>query len=158
MFQSPLHSIGRRGIRCDKGTGTDKYSLRLSGKAVVMKLAQVALGVQDLERATTFYTELLGYPPAASFDPPGLVFFDLDGVRLLLEVGAPPALLYLQVASVAAAVEDLRSRGTDIAEEPHIIFHHADNVLGPKGMDEWMAFVRDSEGNLLGLVSQEPGE
>ncbi|MET1152985.1 VOC family protein [Arthrobacter sp.] len=123
-----------------------------------MKLAQVALGVQDLARATAFYTELLGYPPVGIFDPPGLVFFDLDGVRLLLEVGAPATLLYLQVDSVREQVRELRGRGTPVVEEPHVIFRHADDALGPAGTDEWMAFVRDSEDNLLGLASHEPGE
>jgi methylmalonyl-CoA/ethylmalonyl-CoA epimerase len=123
-----------------------------------MKLAQVALGVQDLARATAFYTELFGYPPAGIFDPPGLVFFDLDGVRLLLEVGAPAALLYLQVDSVRDQVQELRGRGTPVVEEPKVIFRHADDALGPAGTDEWMAFVRDSEGNLLGLASHERAE
>ncbi|MFT4469609.1 VOC family protein [Arthrobacter sulfonylureivorans] len=123
-----------------------------------MKLAQVALGVQDLDRATAFYTELFGYPPAGVFNPPGLVFFDLDGVRLLLEVGAPAALLYLQVDSVRNRVEELRRHGITVVEEPHVIFRHEDDALGPAGTDEWMAFVRDSEGNLVGLVSHEPGE
>ncbi|TWH30512.1 hypothetical protein [Isoptericola variabilis] len=36
--------------------------------------------------------------------------------------------------------------------EPHVIFTHADDSLGPAGADEWQAFVRDSEGNLVGLV------
>lgn len=123
-----------------------------------MKLAQVALGVRDLGRATAFYTELLGYPPAGIFDPPGLVFFDLEGVRLLLEVGAPAALLYLQVDSVRLQVEELRGHGTSVVEEPRVIFRHADDSLGPAGTDEWMAFVRDSEGNLLGFASHEPAE
>ena len=33
---------------------------------------------------------------------------------------------------------------------------HEDDNLGPAGTDEWMAFVRDSEGNTLGLVEQRP--
>jgi hypothetical protein len=33
-----------------------------------------------------------------------------------------------------------------------VIFHHADDLLGPAHHDEWYAFVRDSEGNLVGLV------
>ncbi|MEV7647701.1 VOC family protein [Arthrobacter sp. NPDC089319] len=123
-----------------------------------MKLAQVALGVQDLGRATAFYTELLGHPPAGTFDPPGLVFFDLEGVRLLLEVGAPAALLYLQVDSVRTQIEELRRRGTPVIAEPHVIFRHADDSLGPAETDEWLAFVRDSEGNLLGFASHEPSE
>ncbi|MDX6521337.1 MAG: hypothetical protein QOF08_1942, partial [Gaiellales bacterium] len=27
-------------------------------------------------------------------------------------------------------------------------------LLGPAGHDEWQAFIKDSEGNLVGLVSQ----
>jgi methylmalonyl-CoA/ethylmalonyl-CoA epimerase len=41
----------------------------------------------------------------------------------------------------------------EIETEPHVIFHHDDDLIGPAGTDEWMAFVRDSEGNTLGLVS-----
>ena len=37
-----------------------------------------------------------------------------------------------------------------------MIFTHDDDTLGPAGSDEWHAFLRDSEGNLLGLVSHEP--
>ena len=44
---------------------------------------------EDLARATAFYRELLGVAPSASYDPPGLVFFDLDGTRLLLDRVAP---------------------------------------------------------------------
>ncbi len=34
-----------------------------------------------------------------------------------------------------------------------MIFQHSDDTLGPAGTDEWMAFVNDSEGNTVGLVS-----
>ena len=54
-----------------------------------------------------------------------------------------------------ASVEDLRGRGATIEVEPHVIFQHTDDSLGPAGHDEWMAFIRDSEGNLVGLVSHE---
>jgi methylmalonyl-CoA/ethylmalonyl-CoA epimerase len=37
-----------------------------------------------------------------------------------------------------------------------VIFTHEDDALGPAGTAEWQAFVRDSEGNLLGLVEQRP--
>ena len=70
-----------------------------------MRLVQVAQHADDLERAAGFYTDLLGVAPTARFDPPGLLFFDLDGVRLLLERGAPTALLYLRVDDVRDAVE-----------------------------------------------------
>jgi methylmalonyl-CoA/ethylmalonyl-CoA epimerase len=121
-----------------------------------MELVQVAQRATDLDRAATFYTDLLGGPPAARFDPPGLVFFDLAGTRLLLDVNAPSALLYLRVDDLEATVERLRTRGVPVESEPHVIFTHEDATLGPAGTQEWHAFVRDPDGNLVGLVSQRP--
>jgi catechol 2,3-dioxygenase-like lactoylglutathione lyase family enzyme len=119
-------------------------------------LVQVAQRAEDLERATGFYTDLLGRGPTASYDPPGLVFFDLGGLRLLLDRGAPSALHYLGVDDLDATVARLRERGVEVESEPHVIFRHDDDTLGPPGTEEWMAFVRDSEGNLVGLVEQRP--
>jgi methylmalonyl-CoA/ethylmalonyl-CoA epimerase len=65
-------------------------------------------------------------------------------------------MLYLQVDDVRARTEALRAEGVAIVEEPQIIFSHPDDSLGPAGTDEWMAFIRDSEDNVVGLVSQEP--
>ncbi|MFC7529854.1 VOC family protein [Actinoplanes sp. GCM10030250] len=117
-----------------------------------MRAAQIAQFAADLPRATAFYAGLLGAAPVASFDPPGLVFFDLDGQRLLLERGAPSALHYYLVDDVEATVERLRAAGTPVEGEPHVIFTHRDGVLGPAGTEEVQAFVRDTEGNLVGLV------
>ena len=120
-----------------------------------MRVVQIALRATDLDRAEAFYAELLGRPAAARFDPPGLLFFELDGVRLLLEGNAPSSMIYLGVGDVRATVEELRGRVT-IAAEPHVIFRHDDEALGPAGTAEWQAFIADSEGNLVGLVSFEP--
>ncbi|HYH35478.1 MAG TPA: VOC family protein [Nocardioides sp.] len=121
-----------------------------------MRMIQVAQRAEDLTRAAAFYTDLLGTPPTATYDPPGLVFFDLGGLRLLLDAGAPSALHYLAVDDLEATVERLRGRDATVESEPHVIFGHDDDTLGPAGTDEWMAFVRDSEGNLVGLVEQRP--
>ena len=119
-----------------------------------MRLVQVAQHAEDLERASAFYRQLLGSEPTGLFDPPGLLFFDLDGVRLLLEPGAASVLLYLAVPSVRDAIERMRG-SIEIVAEPHVIFHHDDDALGPAGTDEWLGFIRDSEANLVGLVSHE---
>ncbi len=123
-----------------------------------MNLIQIAQRATDLQRASAFYADLLGQDPAATFDPPGLVFFDLDGFRLLLDLGAPSALHYFEVGDLERTIERLRGRGVEIDTEPRVIFSHADDTLGPAGTDEWMAFVRDSEGNLVGLIEQRPAE
>ena len=120
------------------------------------RIVQVAQHADDLVRAAAFYEQLLGQPPTATFDPPGLVFFTLGDTRLLLEQSAPSATIYLEVDDVRASIEDLRARGVTVEGEPHVIFQHTDDSLGPAGTDEWMGFVRDSEGNLVGLVSHSP--
>jgi methylmalonyl-CoA/ethylmalonyl-CoA epimerase len=117
-----------------------------------MHLTQVALRATDLDRAAAFYTDLLGTEPTGRFDPPGLLFFDLDGTRLLLDANAPSSMLYLQVDDVRTRVEELRGR-VEVVSEPHVIFEHEDDALGPAGTAEWQAFVTDSEGNTVGLVS-----
>ncbi|HKH55162.1 MAG TPA: VOC family protein [Propionibacteriaceae bacterium] len=121
-----------------------------------MKIAQVAQHAEDLDRARNFYARLLDAQPAGVFDPPGLVFFWMGTTRLLLEKGAPRAMIYLQVDDVRARVETLRAGGVEIIAEPHVIFSHTDDTLGPAGTDEWMAFFNDSEGNPVGLVSHQP--
>jgi len=119
-----------------------------------MNLVQIAQHADDLDRAADFYTMLLERPPLARFDDPGLVFFDLDGARLLLERTAPSALLYLQVENVHETLERLDGL-VDVVSPPHLIYTHEDDALGPQGQEEWQAFIRDSEGNLLGLVAYQ---
>jgi methylmalonyl-CoA/ethylmalonyl-CoA epimerase len=119
-------------------------------------LQQVAQHARDLDRARRFYTRLLGTDPLATFDPPGLAFFDLGGVRLLLDRAAPSALIYLKVDDVHRRIEQLRALDVHVETEPHVIFSHDDDTLGPAGTDEWMAFIKDSEGNTVGLVSHQP--
>lgn len=123
-----------------------------------MDVYQVAQRATDLDRAAAFYELLLGAPPTGRFDPPGLLFFQAGDTRLLLEENAASALLYLRVDDVRTTVDALRQRDVTVESEPHRIFAHTDDALGPAGMDEWHAFIRDSEGNLVGLVSLHPGE
>lgn len=118
-----------------------------------MKFRQVALPIKNVARATAFYTELLGKQPLAVFDPPGFAFFDLEGVRLFLDVNALPGLIYLQVDSVRDKVEDLRAKGIKIIDKPHVVFPDPTGVFDTPG-DEWLAFFEDSEGNQVGLMSR----
>jgi methylmalonyl-CoA/ethylmalonyl-CoA epimerase len=118
-----------------------------------MEIVQIAQRVQDLDRAVAFYEDLLGAHVAARFDPPGLAFFMLGKTRLVLDPTAPSGLLYLAVDDVEFSVDQLSGRGVVIDTDPHVIFQHKDDSLGPIGTDEWLAFITDSEGNTVGLVS-----
>ena len=115
-------------------------------------------GVRDLDRAVTFYRDVLEVPFVARYG--GLAFFDLGGVRLLLEASpdAATSILYLEVDDICAARAALEAQGVAFVDEPHAIFTDTEGTFGPAGEAEWMSFFRDSEGNLLALSSREPPE
>lgn len=120
----------------------------------MIELHQIAQRAHDLDRAAEFYTKVLGGELIAKFDPPGLIFIKLGNARLLLEQNAPSALIYLRVGDVRDSVDQLRGSGVTIDTEPHRIYVDSDGTFGEKGWEEWMAFIRDSEENLVGLASR----
>ncbi len=120
----------------------------------MLELHQVAQHANDLDRAVDFYTSVLGGELIARFEPPGLAFIRMGTVRLLLEQGAPSALIYLHVPDVKESIGRLRDADVTVHTEPHRVFADADGTFGEKGWEEWMAFIRDSEDNLVGLASR----
>ena len=115
-------------------------------------LGQVHLPVEDLPRAIEFYRDVLGM--AFLFDVPGMAFFSLGDIRLMLgerQEGAPSqgSILYYEVDDIRAATEELRGRGVAFELEPTLIAEMPDHDL-------WMSFFRDSEGNQLALMSEVP--
>jgi methylmalonyl-CoA/ethylmalonyl-CoA epimerase len=109
----------------------------------------------EIERVR-FYRDRLGLPFIARFDPPGLAFFDLGNTRLLLEQGAPTALLYFEVDDIDAEVQTLASNGVEIVGEPHLVHRDVGGQFGPAGTEEWMASFHDSESNFVTLVERRP--
>ncbi|MDQ1497604.1 MAG: hypothetical protein QOI86_944, partial [Actinomycetota bacterium] len=55
---------------------------------------------------------------------------------------------------VEAAYATLTARGVVFEGEPHAVFTDEGGLFGAPGGEEWMAFFRDSEGNLVGLSSR----
>jgi len=114
------------------------------------RIGQIAIPVENVDRAAAFYADVLGLRLLFRA-PPGLVFFDCGGVRLMLSrpEGTPAAggVVYYAVADLPAAHAALVARGADFVQSPHRIARLPDHDL-------WMAFLRDSEGNLLGLMSE----
>lgn len=118
-------------------------------------LGQVSLHVREVARAERFYGETLGLPHVFTFGD--LAFFDMDGTRLYLHrkdegEWQPGSILYFRVDNIQAAWDELGRRGVERTDEPHRIFVHED------GLEEWMAFFADGEGNTLALIEQRvPG-
>jgi methylmalonyl-CoA/ethylmalonyl-CoA epimerase len=115
-------------------------------------LAQVAIPIEDLERAKTFYRERLGLTHL--FDaPPGLAFFQCGATRLMLSRPEGPeasgcSILYYAVPDAREAQARLAADGVAFEEDARCIAR-----VG--GKDIWLAACRDSEGNLLGLMSEQ---
>jgi methylmalonyl-CoA/ethylmalonyl-CoA epimerase len=118
------------------------------------KLHQIALRAEDIEASVEFYRDRLGANFIAKFDPPGLAFFELDGVRLMLERSAPKATLYFRVDDIDASYRALAAAGVEFNDEPHLVHRDADGTFGTAGEEEWMAFFNDPAGNLLAIVQR----
>lgn len=123
----------------------------------IEKLRQVSIKADDLDKTSDFYEHILGARRVARYDPPGLLFFDLDGTRLLFEQNGTPTTLYFWVDDIDAACEELTSKGVALESPPHMIFKDDAGTFGPAGEGEWMAFFKDPSGNMMAFASRKPG-
>lgn len=70
-------------------------------------------------------------------------------VRLMLTIeDKEGSTLYLKVPDCASALDAVRD-AAEVVDEPHLIARMHDHEL-------WMAFFRDSEGNLLAFMEEKP--
>ncbi len=121
------------------------------GQLGITGVGQVAVNVKDLQRAIGFYRDVLGLP--FLFEIPSAAFFMAGGLRLMLgtaekpEFDHPASILYYQVPDIHAAHGSLKAAGARTEDEPHLVARMPDHEL-------WMCFFRDTEDNLLALMSE----
>ena len=122
---------------------------------MVGAIGQIARAVDDIERAKAWYADVLGLPHLYTFGR--LAFFDCGGTRLMLEDRSildevhglrNDSVIYFRVGSIDAAYEELRRRGVEFTDAPHVVGTH------PDGTQEWMAFFKDCDGKLLAIMTQ----
>jgi len=123
----------------------------MSGTFGLNQIGQIAVPVADIDHAVRFYRDTLGMKFLFQA-PPGLGFFDVGGVRLMLDGPAATqaghaSVIYYKVADIQAACRTLKERGVAIEAEPHMIAKMPDHDL-------WMAFFRDPDRNLLAMMSE----
>ena len=117
-------------------------------------ITQIAINAHDIDRATEFYRDKLGMKYLFSA-PPGLAFFDCAGVRLMVSVPSSPefdhpsSILYFNVEDIQKAHATLLERGVEFIEPPAF-------VVNMGSYDLWIASFRDSENNVLALMSDVP--
>jgi methylmalonyl-CoA/ethylmalonyl-CoA epimerase len=119
----------------------------------ISRIGQIAINVQDLDRATAFYRDILGLP--FLFSAGKLTFFDCGGVRLMLgrperhDLDHPSSILYFVVPDIRASYRQLLDQGVKFEGEPQLIATMPDHDL-------WLVGFRDSEQNALELMSEVP--
>ena len=116
-------------------------------------IGQVSLSIRDVARAERFYGDILGLSHIFTFGD--LVFFDADGTRLYLHRKDEAdwragSILYFLVDDIHAAQDSLASRDVRFTGTPHVIY--TDDATG---IEEWMSFFEDGEGNTLALMSRD---
>jgi predicted enzyme related to lactoylglutathione lyase len=117
-------------------------------------IEQIAVNAHDIERAVMFYRDKLGMKHLFTV-PPNLAFFDCDGIRLMLSLPAKPefdhpsSIIYFNVDDIQQSSQMLSARGVQFEEQP--VF-----VADMGSYDLWLASFRDSENNLLALMSHVP--
>jgi methylmalonyl-CoA/ethylmalonyl-CoA epimerase len=118
----------------------------------ITHLGQIAINAKDVDRAAAFYQDKLGLKLLFKA-PPGLAFFDCGGIRLMLtmaekpEFDHPSSVLYFTVPDIHGAYGKLKEGGVAFEDEPHLIAKMPTHDL-------WLTSFRDSEGNLLALMSE----
>lgn len=114
-------------------------------------IEQIAVNAHNVERAIAFYRDKLGMKLLFTA-PPNLAFFDCDGIRLMLSPPPKPefdhagSIIYFKVEDIQLAYEALSERGVHFEEKPTFV---AD--MGTYNL--WIGSFRDSENNLLALMS-----
>ncbi|MET0273223.1 MAG: VOC family protein [Phenylobacterium sp.] len=118
------------------------------------QIGQIAIPVANTDRSEQFYEQALGLRKLYRYGD--LAFFDCAGVRLMLSpnedgkaVEPGQGAIYFRVPDLVRAVGELKSKGVAIFSEPHLTAPMPDHDL-------WMAFVKDPDGHLIGLMMEAP--
>jgi methylmalonyl-CoA/ethylmalonyl-CoA epimerase len=118
--------------------------------APIFGIGQIAITVKQLDRAVAFYRDVLGL--AFLFEAGQMAFFDCGGTRLMLGPSENrdstwSSIIYYMTSDIQSSAELLTVRGVHFESPPRMIAKMPDHQL-------WMAFFRDSEGNLAALMSE----
>jgi methylmalonyl-CoA/ethylmalonyl-CoA epimerase len=113
-------------------------------------IGQIALTVRDLGRAKDFYQNTLGM--RFLFDAGTMAFFQCGAIRLMIGLSeeAVPiggTILYFKVSDIQKVHGVLMEKGVVFVQPPHLVARMPDHEL-------WIAFLKDPEGNTLGLMSE----
>ena len=113
-------------------------------------IGQIALTVRDLGRAKDFYQNTMGM--RFLFDAGTMAFFQCGAIRLMIGLSEETVpiggtILYFKVSDIQKVHGAVMEKDVAFVKPPHLVARMPDHEL-------WMAFLKDPEGNTLGLMSE----
>jgi predicted enzyme related to lactoylglutathione lyase len=119
----------------------------------VEMIGQIAITVSDVDAALAYYRDVLGLKFLFSAGP-NLAFLSDGSVRIMLStpqgsgaVGAN-SILYFKVTNIEATHTAMMARGSASERPPQFTAKMPDHDL-------WIGFLRDPDGNLVGLMEEK---
>ena len=114
------------------------------------KIGQIAITVRDLPRSKHFYQQVLGMKPL--FDAGNMSFFQCGEIRLMIGLAQDVTaiggtILYFMVQDIQGTHALLKDRSVEVVQDPHLVARMPDHDL-------WIAFLKDPDGNVLGMMSE----
>lgn len=125
----------------------------MSKEAKLSNILQIAITVSDVATVLPFYRDVLGltflFSPSAN-----LAFLAAGDVRIMLSTPQGSgsvghnSTLYFKVNDIVATHSAIIERGAKNERSPQLTAEMPDHEL-------WGAFVRDPDGNLVGLMEEK---
>lgn len=114
------------------------------------KIGQIAVTVRDLARSKHFYERVLGMKPL--FDAGNMSFFQCGDIRFAIglaeeQTAIGGTILYFKVEDSQGAHAALKLQSVEIVQDPHLVARMPDHDL-------WIAFLKDPDGNVLGMMCE----
>jgi predicted enzyme related to lactoylglutathione lyase len=116
-------------------------------------IGQIAITVSDVSQATEFYRDVIGFTLLFSAVP-NLAFLSDGAIRIMLstpqgagQVGVN-SILYIRTHDIVSSCQQMVERGAKLEREPQFAAPLASHDL-------WIGFVRDPDGNLVGLMEEK---
>lgn len=126
----------------------------MSDKTEIHGIGQIAIAVSDIKQAVKFYKDKLGL--SLLFEvPSGMAFFECGGIRLMITEqngdvkDHNTSVIYYRVTDIKSVAISMIERGIAFTREPQMAVKMSDHEL-------WIGFLRDPDGNLIGIMEEVP--
>lgn len=124
-------------------------------KQTLSHIGQIGITVSDVEKVLPFYKDSLGLD-FLFMAGPNLAFLQSGDTRIMLttpqgggaEIGKN-SILYFKTADIESTYQSILDNGGTAERGPELAAKMPDHEL-------WLAFIRDPDGNLVGLMQEKP--